>query len=69
MQRCIAILWLIGITISSIAFLWSVFHDFRDVSMTLVIVNVVLSLACWRVAVRRARRRRAWAAYIRRYHH
>lgn len=66
MQRFLAALWLPGITVSSIAFLWSVFHNFMDVSMTLIIVNIVLSLACWRRAVRRARCRARWAAYLRR---
>lgn len=68
MQRFLAVLWLIAITISSIAFLWSMFHNFMDVSMSLLIVNTVLSLVCWRVAVRRARRRQAWQAYLHRYH-
>ena len=66
-SHLLPILWLIATTISSIAFLWSVFHNFVDVSMSLVMVNIVLSLVCWRIAARRARRRRAWAAYLRRY--
>ena len=65
--RIIPILWLIAITVSSMAFLWALFHNFMDMGITLGIVDLVLSLACWRIATRRARRRRAWAAYLRRY--
>lgn len=67
MQRLLMIFWYVAIVVSSIGFLWAVFHNFMDVSMSLVIVNIVLSLVCWRVAVRRARRRRAWQAYLQRF--
>ena len=67
MQRFIVVLWLIGLVVSSIGFLWAVFHNFVDISITLLIVNVVLSLACWLIARKRARRRARWAAYLRRY--
>ncbi len=67
MQRLLAVLWMIAITVSSMACLWAMFHNFRDMSITLGIVDLVLSLACWRIATRRARRRQAWAAYLQRY--
>ena len=67
MQRLLMIFWYVAIVVSSIGFLWAVFHNFTDVSMSLVIVNIVLSLVCWRFAARRAKRRRAWQAYLQRF--
>lgn len=67
MQRFIAVLASIGIVVSSIACLWAMFHSFKDISITLGIVDVVFSLACWRMAARRRARRRRWQAYLHRY--
>ena len=67
MDRLIAVLASIGLVVSSLACLWAIFHSFMAMSITLGIVDMVLSLVCWRMAIRRARRRQAWTAYLRRY--
>ena len=67
MQRLIAVLWYVAIVVSFIACLWAIFHSFIAIGVIVGLTDIVLLLVCWRMAVRRARCRRAWQAYIQRY--
>jgi hypothetical protein len=70
MQQFIAVLWYIAMVVSFISCLWAMFHSFIAIGVIVGLVDIVLSLVCWKLAKKRARRRRARPAYVvRRYPH
>ena len=58
MQRLITILWYVAIVVSFVSVLWSASHNLIVVCVIVGLADIALSLVCWRLAARRANRRR-----------